>query len=102
MVPCVGTPASANQTSDDEDDDAEDEEEKDEDEADDDENVQQVKERIQDLEERIKEQTETLKKTANNILRRKIASKIGELQQDVVVMKRSIGLGGDEGDEDEE
>ena len=96
------TPASANQTSDDEDDDAEDEEEKDEDEADDDENVQQVKERIQDLEERIKEQTETLKKTANNILRRKIASKIGELQQDVVVMKRSIGLGGDEGDEDEE
>ncbi len=93
--------ASANQTSDD-DDDAEEDDEKDEDEADDDENVQQVKERIQDLEERIKEQTETLMRTQNTILRRKIAGKIAELKGDVTVMKRSIGLGEPEGEDDEE
>lgn len=98
------TPASgvsANQTSDD-DDDADEDEEKDEDEADDDENTQQVKERIQDLEERIKEQTETLKRTQNTILRRKIAGKIAELKGDVSTMKRSIGLGEAEGDDEEE
>ena len=93
----ANTPASAAQTSDDDDDD--DDEEKDDDEKDDDENVQQTKDKIADLEERIKEQTELLRRTTNNILRRKLATKIEELKGDVVMMRRQIGLVEEEDEE---
>ncbi|KAI1613881.1 transcription initiation factor TFIID subunit D6 [Exophiala viscosa] len=96
------TPASAAEQSSDEDDDdegGEDDEDLDDAEKQGDENLQQVKDRIEDMQQKIAEQTELLKKTQNAILKKKLARKIQDLKDDVSMMKKNAGLGGDEDDD---
>lgn len=94
------TPVSAaEQTSDDDDDDGEDDEDLDDAEKEGDENLQQVKGRIEDLQEKIAEQTDLLRQTQNAILKKKLARKIQDLKDDVAMMKKNAGLGGDEDDD---
>lgn len=96
------TPASAAEQSSDEDDDDEgggDDEDLDDAEKQGDENLQQVKDRIEDMQQKIAEQTELLKKTQNAILKKKLARKIQDLKDDVAMMKKNAGLGGDEDDD---
>merc|ERR1712000_166838 len=82
------TPASAAEQSSDEDEEKEG-----------DENLQQVKDRIEDMQQKIAEQTELLKKTQNAILKKKLARKIQDLKDDVAMMKKNAGLGGDKDDD---
>jgi transcription initiation factor TFIID subunit 7 len=96
------TPASAAEQSSDEDDDdegGEEDEDLDDAEKQGDENLQQVKDRIEDMQQKIAEQTELLKKTQNAILKKKLARKIQDLKDDVSMMKKNAGLGGDEDDD---
>lgn len=90
-------------TSDDDDDDEDDASDKSDSEKDADDNLQQVKDRIADMESKIREQTEMLRRTTNAILKKKLAKKIGELRDDVRMMKVQNGLAaegdGDDGDE---
>ncbi|KAL6250808.1 hypothetical protein RBB50_003111 [Rhinocladiella similis] len=96
------TPASAVDQSSDDDDDEGGDEDGDLDDADKegDDNLQQVKDRIEDMQQKIAEQTELLKKTQNAILKKKLARKIQDLKDDVAMMKKNAGLGGDEDDDD--
>jgi len=94
------TPTSgADQSSDEDEEDEEDEAERDEDEREGDENLQQVRDRIADMQQKITEQKELFNKTENLILKRKLAKKIKELEDDVRTMKRGAGLGGEDEDE---
>ncbi|KAK4945273.1 hypothetical protein LTR10_015432 [Elasticomyces elasticus] len=96
------TPVSAAEQSSDEDDEdegGEDDEDLDDAEKQGDENLQQVKDRIEDMQQKIAEQTELLKKTQNAILKKKLARKIQDLKDDVSMMKKNAGLGGDEDDD---
>ncbi|KIW20932.1 hypothetical protein PV08_01511 [Exophiala spinifera] len=95
------TPASAVDQSSDSDDDEGGDEDGDLDDADKegDDNLQQVKDRIEDMQQKIAEQTELLKKTQNAILKKKLARKIQDLKDDVAMMKKNAGLGGDEDDD---
>ncbi len=96
------TPASAAEQSSDEDEDdegGEEDEDLDDAEKEGDENLQQVKDRIEDMQQKIAEQTELLKKTQNAILKKKLARKIQDLKDDVAMMKKNAGLGGDEDDD---
>ncbi|KAK5446273.1 hypothetical protein LTS15_009969 [Exophiala xenobiotica] len=96
------TPASGAEQSSDEDEDdegGEEDEDLDDAEKEGDENLQQVKDRIEDLQQKIAEQTELLKKTQNAILKKKLARKIQDLKDDVAMMKKNAGLGGDEDDD---
>ncbi|EXJ88719.1 hypothetical protein A1O1_05651 [Capronia coronata CBS 617.96] len=101
-VTVAHTPASAAEASsdeDEEDDGGDDDEDLDDAEKEGDENLQQIKDRIQDMQQKITEQTEVLKQTQNAILKKKLARKIQDLKDDVAMMKKNAGLGGDE-DED--
>lgn len=101
-ITAAQTPASAPEASSDEDDDddgGEDDEDLDDAEKEGDENLQQVKERIEDMQQKIAEQTDLLKKTQNAILKKKLARKIQDLKDDVAMMKKNAGLGGDEDDD---
>ncbi|EXJ77870.1 hypothetical protein A1O3_09029 [Capronia epimyces CBS 606.96] len=101
-VTVAHTPASAAEASsdeDEEDDGGDEDEDLDDAEAEGDENLQQVKDRIQDLQQKIAEQTEVLKQTQNAILKKKLARKIQDLKDDVAMMKKNAGLGGDEDDD---
>ncbi|KAJ9643268.1 hypothetical protein H2204_002164 [Knufia peltigerae] len=95
------TPASAVDQSSDDDDDEGGDEDGDLDDADKegDDNLQQVKDRIEDMQQKIAEQTELLKKTPSAILKKKLARKIQDLKDDVFLMKKNAGLGGDEDDD---
>ncbi|KAL2444378.1 Transcription initiation factor TFIID subunit 7 [Exophiala dermatitidis] len=64
-----------------------------------DENLQQIKDRIQDMQHKIAEQTAVLKQTQNAILKKKLARKIQDLKDDVAMMKKNAGLGGDDDDD---
>ncbi|KIX93151.1 uncharacterized protein Z520_11208 [Fonsecaea multimorphosa CBS 102226] len=84
----------------DEDEDAGDEDEdRDDAEKEGDENKRQAMERIEDMQNKISEQRELLKKTTNAILKKKLARKIQDLEDDVAMMRKNAGLGGDD-DED--
>ncbi|OAP63965.1 hypothetical protein AYL99_03192 [Fonsecaea erecta] len=84
----------------DEDEDAGDEDEdRDDAEKEGDENKRQAMERIEDMQNKIAEQRELLKKTTNAILKKKLARKIQDLEDDVAMMRKNAGLGGDD-DED--
>lgn len=101
-TPASAAEAEAEASSDeDEDDDVGNDEDEDLDDAEKegDENLQQVKDRIQDMQQKIAEQTEVLKQTQNAILKKKLARKIQDLKDDVAMMKKNAGLGGDEDDD---
>lgn len=95
-------PSDQPQSSDDDESDADDDSDKDDAEKDADENLQQAKERIADMENKIREQTEQLRRTQNTILRKKLAGKIQALRDDVAMMKKSVGLGDEDGDDEGE
>lgn len=102
VVTAAPTPAGEAQpdSSDDEGDDDEDASDRSDTEKDADDNLQQVKDRIVDMENKIREQTELLRKTPNAILKKKLARKIGELRDDVRMMKVQNGLAAEEDGED--
>ena len=98
------TPISAEvaEATSDEEDDAEaeeDDEDLDDAEKEGDENQRQAMERIEDMQNKIAEQRDLLKKTTNAILKKKLARKIQDLEDDVAMMRKNAGLGGDEDDE---
>jgi transcription initiation factor TFIID subunit 7 len=96
------TPATAEEEdeSSDEEDDEDADSEVDEAEEEGDENRQQALDRIEDMKKKIREQMAVMRGTENQILRKKIAGKIQGLREDVLQMRRAVGLDG-ESEEDE-
>jgi len=95
------TPASAVEASSDEDEDddvAEDEEPNDVD-KEGDENLQRVKDQIADLNKKIAETMDKINETPNVIIRKKLARKVQDLEDDIAMMKKSAGLVEDEDEE---
>ena len=93
------TPAGEASSDEDEDDAAEDDEDRDDAEKEGDENKRQALERIEDMTNKISEQRELLKKTTNAILKKKLARRIQDLEDDVAMMKKNAGLADAEDDE---
>ncbi|EXJ56468.1 hypothetical protein A1O7_06812 [Cladophialophora yegresii CBS 114405] len=94
------TPAGEASSDEDEDDvGEEDEEDRDDAEKEGDESKRQALERIEDMTNKIAEQRELLKKTTNAILKKKLARRIQDLEDDVAMMRKNAGLGGNEDDE---
>ena len=97
------TPATAeeeDESSDEEEDNEDADSEVDEAEEEGDENRQQAMDRIEDMKKKIREQMAVMRGTENQILRKKIAGKIQGLREDVLQMRRAVGLDG-ESEEDE-
>ncbi|KAL2444294.1 Transcription initiation factor TFIID subunit 7 [Exophiala dermatitidis] len=102
VAPTPAEEASSDEDDDDEIGDAaadEDDQDLDDAEKEGDENLQQIKDRIQDMQHKIAEQTAVLKQTQNAILKKKLARKIQDLKDDVAMMKKNAGLGGDDDDD---
>jgi len=93
------TPAGEATSDEDEDDAGEDDEDRDDAEKEGDENKRQAMERIDDMTNKIAEQRELLKKTTNAILKKKLARRIQDLEDDVAMMRKNAGLGDAEEDE---
>jgi transcription initiation factor TFIID subunit 7 len=93
------TPAGEASSDEDEDDAAEDDEDRDDADREGDESKRQAMERIEDMTSKISEQRELLKKTTNAILKKKLAKRIQDLEDDVAMMKKNAGLADREDDE---
>ncbi|OCT49366.1 transcription initiation factor TFIID subunit D6 [Cladophialophora carrionii] len=93
------TPAGEASSDEDEDDAGDDDEDRDDAEKEGDESKRQALERIDDMTNKIAEQRELLKKTTNAILKKKLARRIQDLEDDVAMMRKNAGLGGTEDDE---
>jgi transcription initiation factor TFIID subunit 7 len=93
------TPAGEASSDEDEDDAGEEDEDRDDAEKEGDESKRQALERIEDMTNKIAEQRELLKKTTNAILKKKLARRIQDLEDDVAMMKKNAGLGENEDDE---
>ncbi|KIW77430.1 hypothetical protein Z517_09876 [Fonsecaea pedrosoi CBS 271.37] len=98
-TPISAEAAEASSDEDEDEDAGDDDEDRDDAEKEGDENKRQVMERIEDMQNKIAEQRELLKKTTNAILKKKLARKIQDLEDDVAMMRKNAGLGGDD-DED--
>lgn len=94
-TPAAATPGTDGES--DEDDDRDDREAQNEQ----DEQKSQLQERIFDLEGKITEQMELLKTQSNLIIKRRLAQKIKDLQKDVDMLRRELGEGGEDGQDDE-
>ncbi|KIW92331.1 uncharacterized protein Z519_07315 [Cladophialophora bantiana CBS 173.52] len=99
QTPVSAEPAEASSDEDEDEDAGDEDEDRDDADKEGDENKRQVLERIEDMQNKIAEQRELLKKTTNAILKKKLARKIQDLEDDVAMMRKNAGLGGDE-DED--
>lgn len=98
-TPISAEAAEATSDEDEDDDAGEEDEDRDDAEKEGDENKRQAIERIEDMQNKIAEQRELLKKTTNAILKKKLARKIQDLEDDVAMMRKNAGLGGDDDDE---
>lgn len=96
----VPTPADADADDDGDDDDDDENAEASDQEASDE--KEETLAKIREAEEKIAQQKEQLRKTANSIIRKKIAKKIQALESDVKMMKRHAGIRDDDGDADGE
>ncbi|KAJ9615239.1 hypothetical protein H2200_001313 [Cladophialophora chaetospira] len=83
----------------DEDEEGAEDEDRDDEEKEGDESKRQALEKIEDMTNKISEQRELLKKTTNGILKKKLARRIQDLEDDVAMMRKNAGLGGNEDDE---
>ncbi len=98
----AATPVSAEHgegSSDEEYDEGGEDEDRDDAEKEGDESKRQALERIEDMTNKISEQRELLKKTTNAILKKKLARRIQDLEDDVAMMRKNAGLAGDEDEE---
>lgn len=91
-TPAAATPGTDGDNETDEDDDRDDREAQNEQ----DEQKSQLQERIFDLEGKITEQMELLKTQSNQIIKRRLAQKIKDLQKDVDMLRRELGEGGED------
>ncbi|OQU94077.1 TAFII55 protein conserved domain-containing protein [Cladophialophora immunda] len=98
-TPVSAEAAEASSDEDEDEDGGDEDEDRDDAEKEGDENKRQVMERIEDMQNKIAEQRELLKQTTNAILKKKLARKIQDLEDDVAMMRKNAGLGGDD-DED--
>lgn len=98
-TPISAEAAEASSDEDEDEDGGEEDEDRDDAEKEGDENKRQAIERIEDMQNKIAEQRELLKKTTNAILKKKLARKIQDLEDDVAMMRKNAGLGGDDDDE---
>jgi transcription initiation factor TFIID subunit 7 len=94
----ISAPEPEQSSDEDEDDEGGDEDEDDAD-KEGDETLRQQLEQIEDMNNKIAQQKDMMRQTGNAILRRKLAKKIEELEDDVAIMKKNAGLVG--GDDDE-
>ena len=97
----AATPVSAEHegSSEEEEDDEGEDEDRDDAEKEGDESKRQALERIDDMTNKISEQRELLKKTTNQILKKKLARRIQDLEDDVAMMRKNAGLARAEDDE---
>ena len=92
----AATPASQVGTTDDDGGDSD----RDDAEREEDEQKRELRQNIADYERKIAEQMKTLEAQSNKIFRRKLAEKIQTMQQDMALMKRNLGEGHEEEDND--
>lgn len=96
-TPAAATPGTDGDNESDEDDDRDDREAQNEQ----DEQKSQLQDRISEIEGKIREQMGHLTTTTNQILKRRLAQKIKDLQTDVDMLKRELGNGGGDGGDEE-